>query len=51
MLERNKRDRFIRGIRAAIALPFIDDIEDYIWEAIFSYAYNVSANRIGPTPC
>jgi hypothetical protein len=38
-----EKERLIRGIQAAYALPFIHDITDYIWEAIFSYAKNVVA--------
>ncbi|MCX5796787.1 MAG: hypothetical protein NTY77_14930 [Elusimicrobia bacterium] len=41
MLSGDERRRLISGIRAAIAVPFVDDIEDYIWEAIFAYAYNL----------
>lgn len=29
--------RLKKGITAAFATPFVDDIEDYVWEAIFSY--------------
>ena len=41
MLSEDERSRFIKGIRAAIAVPFIDGIEDYIWEVVFSYIYNL----------
>lgn len=33
-----EKKRLTEGLRAAFAIPFIDDIEDYIWEAIFAYA-------------
>lgn len=33
--------RLRAAIRAAWAVPFIDDIEDYVWEAIFAYAKGV----------
>ena len=29
------------GIKATYAVPFIDDVEDFIWEAIFSYVRNI----------
>ncbi len=41
MLNNKELQRLLAGLRAAIAVPFIDDIEDYIWEAIFSYAKNI----------
>jgi len=34
-------ERIKIGIQVAFAVPFIDDIEDFIWEAIFSYAKNI----------
>jgi len=34
--------RLKKGILAAFATPFVDDIEDYVWEAIFTYVKNVS---------
>ncbi len=33
--------RLKTAIQAALAIPFIDDIEDYIWEAIFSHSKNI----------
>ena len=36
-----EKKRLTDGLRAAFAIPFIDDIEDYIWEAIFAYARNL----------
>lgn len=33
-----EQTRLIDAIRAVYAIPFIDDVEDYIWEAIFTYA-------------
>lgn len=35
-------NRLAEGIRAAYATPFVDDLEDYIWEIIFSYVKNIS---------
>lgn len=37
----SEKQRLRQGILAAYALPFIDDIEDFIWEAIFTYARDV----------
>lgn len=36
-----EKQRLIEGIRAAYAIPFINDITDFIWEAIFSYARSI----------
>ena len=33
--------RIEKGLRAAIAVPFIDDIEDYVVEAILEYAKEI----------
>jgi len=41
LLTANEKERLKDGIRAAFAIPFIDDVEDFIWEAIFSYAKNI----------
>ena len=40
-LTNNQKKRLIEGIRAAWAIPFIDDIEDFIWEAIFAYVKDI----------
>lgn len=34
-------EKLKNGIVAAYAIPFIDDIEDYIWESIFCYVKNI----------
>lgn len=36
-----EREKLGRAILAALSIPFIDDIEDYIWEAVFSYVKDV----------
>ena len=36
-----EQDRLKNAIVAALSIPFIDDIEDYIWEAIFSYTKDI----------
>lgn len=41
-LSDDEKTRLIRGIQAAYAVPFIHDITDYIWEAIFSYAKSLA---------
>jgi hypothetical protein len=40
-LDESELARIREAIRSIYAIPFIDDIEDYIWEAIFSYARGV----------
>jgi hypothetical protein len=40
-LTNDEKKRLVETIRAVYAIPFIDDIEDYIWEAIFAYVKNV----------
>jgi hypothetical protein len=41
-LNDDEKKRFTEGIRAAYAIPFIDDIEDYVLEAVFAYAKGIS---------
>ncbi len=36
-LSDREKQRLVEAIRAVYAIPFVDDIEDYIWEAIFTY--------------
>lgn len=33
--------RLKAGIQAVFALPFVDDVEDFIWEAIFAYTKQI----------
>lgn len=33
--------RLKRGILAALSIPFIDSLEDFIWEGIFCYTKNI----------
>lgn len=40
-LTKNQQILLERGLRTAWASPFIDDIEDYIWEAIFAYTKGI----------
>ncbi|MBE7469043.1 MAG: hypothetical protein DPW09_07555 [Anaerolineae bacterium] len=40
-LNDEEKKRLAEGIRAAFAIPFIDDVEDFIWEAIFAYAKGI----------
>ena len=41
MLNKDETARLQDGIRAVMSIPFIDDIEDFVWEAIFSYARGI----------
>ncbi len=36
-----EQQKLINGIRAAYAIPFIDDVTSFIWEAIFSYVKGI----------
>lgn len=36
-----EKSRFLAGLQTATSIPFIDDIEDYILEAIWCYAKNI----------
>lgn len=40
-LNADEKERLKSGIKAAFSVPFIDDIEDFIWEAIFAHAKSV----------
>ena len=40
-LNDKEKQRLVEAIRAVYAIPFVDDIEDYIWEAIFTYVKDV----------
>lgn len=40
-LNDKEKRRLVEAIRAVYAIPFVDDIEDYIWEAIFTYAKDI----------
>ena len=37
-----EKDRLKKGISAVMALPFVDDLEDFIWEAVFAYTKDVT---------
>jgi len=41
ILTSSESERLKNGIQAVFAIPFIDDIEDFVWEAIFSYVKNI----------
>jgi hypothetical protein len=36
-----EQNRLIKGVLTTIAIPFIDSIEDFIWEGIFCYTKEV----------
>lgn len=40
-LNGEEKERLKDAIRAVFSIPFVDDIEDYIWEAIFSYVKGI----------
>ena len=40
-LTKSQLTRMENGLKAAISIPFIDDIEDYIVEAILEYAKEI----------
>lgn len=40
-LNNTEKERFVRALSAAISIPFIDDIEDFIVESIWAYAKGV----------
>ena len=37
-----QKDKLQKGIKAALSIPFIDSLEDFIWEGIFCYAINLN---------
>jgi len=36
-LDSAEKDRLRRGLEAAFTVPIIDDVEDFVWEAVFHY--------------
>ena len=40
-LSRNEEKRLIEGLEAAISVPLLDSIEDFVWESIFWYMKNI----------
>ncbi|MEI7430884.1 MAG: hypothetical protein WCL27_10545 [Betaproteobacteria bacterium] len=40
-LSNDEKEKLIIGIESAFSIPFIDDIEDFIWEAVFAYAKSI----------
>jgi hypothetical protein len=40
-LTKAEQERLVEAIQAAYAVPFIHDITDYIWEAVFAYAKGI----------
>jgi hypothetical protein len=41
-LRNDEKERFHKALVSAIAVPFIDDIEDYVVESIWAYTKNIS---------
>lgn len=40
-LNQNQQNRLKRAVRAALGVPFIAGVEDYVWESIFHYVKNL----------
>jgi hypothetical protein len=40
-LSETEKERLAKGITVAYSIPFIDDIEDFIWEAIFAHVRQI----------
>lgn len=40
-LTNEEKKRLVEAIRAIYTIPFVDDVEDYIWEAIFAYSKGI----------
>lgn len=36
-----EKERLKKAVQAVFAVPFIDDLEDFVWEAVFSYVRDV----------
>lgn len=41
-LSNSEKVRLLRAMTAVFSIPFIDDVEDYIWEAVFCYTKKVT---------
>lgn len=42
-LNSEEKRRLVEAIQAVYTIPFVDDIKDYIWEAIFTYTKDIPA--------
>lgn len=40
-MNKEEKRRLIQALQTALSISYIDDIEDFIWEAIFAYAKNI----------
>ena len=40
-LNDKEKQRLVEAIRAIYTVPFVDDVKDYVWEAIFSYSKDI----------
>lgn len=45
-LNEKEFSRLKQAIRVALSFPLIDDLEDYVWEAVFAYMKNLPINHI-----
>jgi len=41
LLTEEQKGRLLKAIGAVFSIPFIDDLEDYIWEAVFTYVKDI----------
>lgn len=37
-LDEEQKKKLIKGVKVALSVPFIDSLEDFIWEGVFCYA-------------
>jgi hypothetical protein len=44
-LRADERKRLVDAVRIGFTIPLIDDVEDFIWEAIFSYVKGTSLSQ------
>lgn len=40
-LTNSQKEKLIKGVTASLALPIVDSLEDFIWEAVFCYTKNI----------
>lgn len=41
LLTEEQKRKLVRAIEAVLSIPFIDDLEDFIWESVFTYVKNI----------
>jgi hypothetical protein len=40
-LQPDQQQKLMQALQAIFALPFVDDVEDFIWEALFAYLKDI----------